>query len=199
MDRDVGRIADLLGELGIDENTLVIFTSDNGPHGSGGTLEKFNAAGPLRAKKGSLYEGGIRVPMVARWPGKIRPGTTSNLISGFQDMLPTFAELASAAVPKPIDGISFVPTLLGRPDQKEHEYLYWELGSQRAVRLGRFKAVQSGAAKNAAGPIELFDLAEDLAEQRNIAADRPEIVEKVRTVMNESHTYSEFFDLRIEK
>jgi len=195
MDRDVGRIVDLLGELGVDENTLVIFTSDNGPHGSGGTLEQFGAAGPLRAKKGSLYEGGIRVPMVARWPGKIKPGTTSDLVSGFQDMLPTFAELASLAVPKPTDGISFVPTLLGQPDQKEHEYLYWEFGSQRAVRLGHFKAVQSGAEKNPAGPIDLFDLAEDLGEQKNVAADHPEIIEKVRAVMNESHTYSEFFDL----
>ena len=195
MDRDVGRIMELLKELRIDEKTLVMFTSDNGPHGSGGTLEKFRAAGPLRAKKGSFYEGGIRVPLVARWPGKIAPGTTSDHVCAFQDMLPTFAELAGVAVAQPIDGISIVPTLLGKGTQPKHEHLYWERADARALRLGDFKAVQPNALKNPDGPIQLFHLKDDLGEQHDLAGERPELVAKIRAIMNEAHEYSPFFDL----
>ena len=205
MDRDVGRVMALVKQLGLDERTLIIFTSDNGPHGGGGTLAKFNAAGPLRAKKGSLYEGGIRVPMVARWPGRIKTKTTSDLISCFQDVMPTFAEIASATPPANIDGISFLPTLTGQGTQKKHEYLYWELGGRQAVRMGNWKAVRGAAGrgkrrnkgkpadKPARGGIELYDLAADLAESRDVAAANPAVVRKIAGIFRTARTPSKLF------
>ncbi len=130
-----------------------------------------------------MYEGGLRAPFIARWPGRIKPATTSDHISGFQDMLPTFAEMAGVNVPEPTDGISMLPTLLGKPNQKKHDYLYWELGSKYGVRMANYKAVI--AKKN---ELELYDLATDLAEKNNIAAKHPDIVKKIKSIMKSAHT-----------
>jgi len=186
MDGDVGRILELVKQLGLDDNTLVIFTSDNGCAG-GALLNEFNGSGILRANKGTMYEGGIRAPMIARWPGRIKPGTTSSHICGFQDMMPTFAELAGAEVPGPTDGLSILPTLLGKGTQKQHEYLYWELKNDRAVRMGDFKAV-----KNKAG-LQLFDLRRDPSEKNDIAAKHPDIVKKMQEIIETAHRDSPFF------
>ncbi|MHC4569348.1 MAG: arylsulfatase [Planctomycetota bacterium] len=186
MDGDVGKILDLVKSLGLEENTLVIFASDNGSAG-GALLNEFNGSGPLRASKGTLYEGGIRSPMIARWPGRITPGSTSAHICAFQDMMPTFAELAGVTVSGRTDGISIVPTLLGKGRQRRHEYLYWELKANRAVRMGNLKAVQTKAG------LQLFDLSRDLSEKTDIAVENPDIVEKMRAIIRDSHEDSPFF------
>lgn len=187
MDRDVGTILGLLRELGAEQNTLVIFASDNGCAG-GALLEQFNGSGPLRGRKSTLYEGGLRVPMIARWPGMVAQGTVSDHPSGFQDMMPTFAELAGVSVPEPTDGISMAPTLLGKGEQKQHEYLYWELRADRAVRMGNWKAVRTKAG------LELFNLHDDMSEASNIAAKHPEIVRKISTIIETAHRDSPFFN-----
>lgn len=196
MDRDIGRIMKLLKELGIDENTIVIFSSDNGGHREGGAEpEFFNSCGPLRGIKRDLYEGGIRVPMIARWPGKIKAGTISEHVSAFWDFLPTCCELGEAKIPEAIDGISFVPTLLGR-EQKRHEYLYWEFYEQKgkqAVRWGDWKGVRLNVSKDPDGPIELYNLKDDIGEANNIAGEHPEIVQKMRSIMKEARTESALF------
>lgn len=197
MDRDIGTILALIKKLGLDDNTLVMFVSDNGPHGAGGTLQKFNAAGPLRAKKGSLYDGGIRVPLVVRWPGKIKPGSLSALPSCFQDMMPTFADLAGAKVPSNIDGLSMAPTLLGQKGQVLHKYLYWELGANRALRMGKWKAVQPGGMKKPDAPIELFDLSVDIAESKNLAVAHPAIVKEITKIFVDAHTYTPWSDWKV--
>ena len=172
LDGDVGRILDKLHERGIDENTIVFFTSDNGPHREGGhDPDFFQSRGPLRGIKRDLYEGGIRVPTLARWPGEIEPGQVSDQTWAFWDVLPTLAELGGAAAPSDIDGISMVPALLGKP-QEQHEYLYWEFherGFRQAIRMGDWKGVRlANGAK-----IELYDLAKDLGEKNNIAGEQP--------------------------
>ena len=185
MDRDIGTILALLKELGVEKRTLVVFASDNGS--AGGDLHgKFKGSGPWRAQKGSLYEGGIRTPMIARWPGKIAPGAVSRHISAFQDMMPTFAELAGASVEKPTDGISMAPTLLGRGEQREHAYLYWELKAARAVRMGNWKAVKAKAA------LQLFDLRDDPSESTDVAAGHPDVVKRIRVILEQAHTDSPF-------
>jgi arylsulfatase A-like enzyme len=185
MDRNVGQVLDLLKELGIDSNTLVIFTSDNGPQG--GPWEPLRAffagSGPLRGGKGSLYEGGIRVPFIARWPGKVRPGSVSDHVGGFQDMMPTLAELAGAQ-PLKTDGLSIVPTLLGRPkQQKPHEYLFWGGGRATAVRMGKWKAVRRGK-----GPWQLYDLSKDIGESNDLAAANPDVVKRIQAIAAEAYT-----------
>jgi len=188
MDHGIGRIMTLLKSLGLDKSTLVIFTSDNGPTFTGGADSQFfNSAGPLRGLKCSVYEGGIRVPMVARWPGRIQPGTVTGHISAFWDVMPTLADITGALVPMGIDGISFLPTLLGKGRQREHDYLYWEYhsyGGRQAVRLGDWKAVRLDVRKNPNGPIELYDLKTDIGETRNVASEHPDIVRKVNEVMD---------------
>jgi len=193
MDREIGRIMALLKKLGIEENTLVVFSSDNGPTFNGGTdSEFFKSAGPLRGLKTTLYEGGIRVPLVARWPGKIKPGSESNLISAFWDFLPTFTELLDIDIPDDIDGISLLPTLLGRPEeQKKHDYLYWEYKGRQAVRLGDWKAVSHGVDSN----IELFYLKKDIGEQLNVAEENPEVAARITDIMRNARTESELFPL----
>jgi uncharacterized sulfatase len=187
LDRDVGRITDLLAELGIERNTLLIFTSDNGPHQEGGhKMEYFDSNGSLRGHKRDLYEGGIRVPMIARWPGRIEAGATSSHPSAFWDFLPTACELAGVAVPQDIDGISYRATLLGVEEQRRHEYLYWQAGSQQnpakiAIRQGNWKGVQVGAGK----PFELYDLATDIGEKKNVARMHPAIVEQFKAWVKE--------------
>lgn len=193
IDADVGSVLNKLQELGLDDNTLVIFTSDNGPHQEGGHMaDYFDSNGPLRGIKRDVYDGGVRVPMIARWPGKVPAGTTSDHISAFWDMLPTFCELAGAEVPEKTDGISIVPTLLGQPDrQKKHEYLYWEFyekGGRIAVRLGDYKGVRMNVIKNPDAPIELYKVTEDLGEQQDVAADHPQLVARIEKIMKEAHT-----------
>ncbi|MFP6671767.1 MAG: arylsulfatase [Pirellulaceae bacterium] len=181
LDGDVGRLVALLKELGIERKTLVIFTSDNGPHQEGGhKMEFFDSNGPLRGYKRDLYEGGIRVPMIACWPGQIRPGTLSNHPSAFWDFLPTACELAGVAVPQDIDGISYRAAMLGLDGQRRHEYLYWQAGlkgrlSKIAIRQGNWKGVRVGPDK----PLELYNLATDIGEQKNLAAAEPAIVKRL--------------------
>jgi uncharacterized sulfatase len=193
MDRDVGRLLDLLVSLGISGQTLVLFTSDNGHHQEGGNNpELFDANGPLRGKKRDLYEGGIRVPSLAWWPGTISPGTVSDHVGYFGDLMATAADLAGVEAPAGLDSISFIPILLGREgDQRNHEYLYWEFyegaGGAQAVRMGNWKAVRKPAFS---GDIELFNLEEDLGEERDVAADHPQIVERMIAAIAEAHVPS---------
>lgn len=195
LDDGVGQLLDLLVELEIDDNTLVMLTSDNGPHKEGGHDPVFfDSNGPLRGFKRDLYEGGIRVPLLARWPGKIEPGRISDLISAHWDVLPTFCELAGAPIPDGLDGISMVPTLLGRGEQPEHDYLYWEFyegGGKRAARFGNWKAVQLGLSKNPDAPIEIYDLASDPGEETNLASGKADLVEQAKAIFAEAHEDSE--------
>jgi len=193
MDGDVGKIIDKLKDLGLDENTIVIFSSDNGPHSEGGTSpEFFNSNGRLRGIKRDMYEGGVRVPFIAYWPGKIKQGTLSNHVSGFQDFMPTACELAAVPAPENIDGISMTPTLLGNTDkQKKHHHLYWEFherGGKQAVRWGDWKAVRLNWHKNPDTPLELYHLAADPEEKNNIAQKHPEIVEYMERLLENSRT-----------
>ncbi len=194
MDREIGRIVALLDELEIDEQTLVFFTSDNGPTFNGGTdSEFFNSAGPLRGLKTQLYEGGIRVPLIAYWPGHIDPSTVSDHVSAFWDFLPTFAELVGIEdTPVELDGISMLPTLLGEGDrQRTHEYLYWEYKGRQAVRLGDWKAYRA----NVDEPIQLYDLATDIGERNDVAAHHPDVVARIAEIMQTARTESELFPL----
>ena len=198
LDNGVGQILALLKELGIEDNTVVMFTSDNGAHREGGHDPDFwDSNGPLRGIKRDLYEGGIRVPFLARWPGKIKPGTTSDHISAFWDMLPTFCEIAGVDTPENVDGISMVPALLGGT-QRKHDYLYWEFterGGAQAIRKGNFKAVRRNVSANPDANIELYDLASDLAEISDIAADQPDIVQEMKKLFSQARTESKTFRL----
>jgi len=204
MDSDIGKLMTRLKELGIDENTLVMFSSDNGPHREGGNNSDFNDSnGLLRGIKRDLYEGGIRVPMLARWPGKIEQGSVSDHISAFWDFLPTCTELAGVKAPDGIDGISMVPTLTGQAaKQKKHEFLYWEFheqGKKQAVRMGDFKAVRLNVAKNPNGPIELYNLKTDIGEKHNIADQHPGIVAKIAEYMKTARTPSKNWPLPVTR
>ena len=206
LDDHVGEILALLKELDIDDNTIIMLTSDNGAHKEGGHDPVFfNSHGPFQGFKRDLYEGGIRTPLLARWPGKIKAGSESNLVSAHWDMLPTFCELAGANVPNLIDGISMVPTLMGEPEkQQPHEYLYWEFyerGGKRAVRFGNWKAVQLNLHKNLNSPIEIYHLPDDLAEANNVADKNPEQVKKAREFFKDAHIPSQFwkFDPKANK
>lgn len=195
MDRDVGRIVDLVKELGLDENTLIMFSSDNGPTFNGGTdSEFFNSTAGLRGLKTEVYEGGIRVPLIARWPGRIKAGVETDHVSAFWDVLPTLLEVAGAKdkIPLGIDGISFAPTLLGEGTQREHAVLYWEYQRQQALRMGRWKLVRQ---TNAAGRArsELFDLNYDRKESRNVIGANPDILKKMLTLAVREHTASKEF------
>jgi arylsulfatase A len=193
MDRDVGRIMSLLKELDLDKNTLVIFTSDNGPTFNGGTDSAFfESAKPFRGLKASVYEGGIRVPYIARWPGRIEAGSTSDLISAFWDFLPTCCELIGADPPADIDGISMLPTFLGQSQkQKKHKYLYWELNGQQAVRMGKWKGLRLKPNRK----IQLYNLDEDISESHDVADEYPDVVAKVAEIFRTGRTGSEVFPL----
>lgn len=200
LDDGVGQVLALLDELELTENTLIMLTSDNGPHKEGGhDPEFFNSNGPLKGFKRDLYEGGIRVPLLARWPGKIEPGAKSDLISAHWDMLPTFCELAGAEAPEETDGVSIVPALLGNEnDQQQHDYLYWEFtekGGKQAVREGKWKGVRQNLKKNRNAPLELYDLSQDLGEENDIADQHPEVAKRLRAIMDEAHQPSETFPL----
>lgn len=199
LDRTVGRILELIKELGLDEKTLVMFTSDNGPtHNVGGADSTFfNSAGPLRGLKGDLYEGGIRVPFVARWPGVITAGQVNSTPLAFWDVSPTLCELTGAKTKSPQDGLSFAPSLTGRGAQQQHEFLYWEFpgyGGQQAVRFDQWKAIRRQMSKGNLA-IELYDLQTDPGESRNRAAEHPELVKRAEAIMSQSHVPSKLFPL----
>jgi arylsulfatase len=200
MDRSVGRIVDKLTELKLDKNTLVLFTSDNGPtHNVGGADSTFfKSAGDLKGLKGSLYEGGIRVPLLAYWPGKIKAGTTCDTPFAFWDVFPTLCDAAAIETPKGLDGISFLPTLLGSEGQKKHDFLYWEFpgyGGQQAVREGDWKAVRQKLGQKKI-VTELYDLKADPNETTDVAAKHPDVLKKLEARMVEQHTPSKVFPLQ---
>jgi len=200
MDRDIGRIMKLLKKLKLSKKTLVIYTSDNGPHAEGGANpDFFNSSGNLRGKKRDLYEGGIRVPMVAHWPGVIPAGVKSSHVSAFWDMLPTFAELAGTPAPEGTDGISMVPVLTGhRENQAKHKSLYWEFheqGGKQALRMNKWKAVRFEVRLNPDSPLQLFDLEADPGEQDNVASRYPEISAKMSRLMASSRSADKDFPL----
>jgi arylsulfatase A len=194
LDDHVGQIVAKLEELGIADNTLIIFTSDNGPHQEAGhDPEFFNSNGALRGFKRDLYEGGIRVPMMARWPGVIAPGSATDHISAFWDVMPTVAEIAGAEVPADVDGISFLPTLRGDGNQAEHEYLYWEFherGGRQGIRKANWKGVKYDINKIANAKLELYDLEADPGETTDLASKYPAIVKELETLMTEANTPS---------
>lgn len=199
MDKNVGRIMDLLKELDLDDNTVVFFTSDNGAQGSYGGegsdfFEFFEPMGDLRGRKGSMYEGGLRVPMIVRWPGRIPAGAVnSDLAWYFPDVMPTLAELAGAQTPAGVDGISVLPSLIGEKaagrKQQTREYLYWELWIQdgvmkQAALMGEWKAL----IEKPGSPIELYNLASDESESNNVASENPRILERMKQIFEEAHT-----------
>ncbi len=199
MDADIGQLLALLKELHLDENTLVIFASDNGPCTAGGHKASTFHSTPFRGEKTQLYEGGIRVPFIARWPQHITAGTRSDLPIVFYDFLATLADLAGQAAPANTDGISFLPTLLGRAtEQKRHEFLYWEYAVQhgsQAIRMGDWKGLRSGLAQAGEAKIELYNLKTDPREATNVAAQQPAIVEKMLQIARAEHTSNRMFPL----
>ena len=190
LDNYVGEIVKAVKQKGIADNTLIIFTSDNGPHKEGGNdPEYFNSSGIFRGIKRDLYEGGIREPFIAYWPGKIKPGVTSQ-VCALWDMYPTFLELAGVTSSNKTDGISIVPTLLHTRKQQQHKYLYWEFhenNGRQAVRWNNWKGVRLEVNKNADAPIELYNLAVDPSETKNVAATYPGIVKRIKEIMKEAH------------
>lgn len=193
MDRDVGRIIRKLKELNIDEQTIVFFCSDNGAARRWEGI--FDSSGPLRGNKGDLYEGGIRTPMIVRWPGRIPNDVANEQVWYFADFLPTAIELAEVEPPPNIDGVSILPTLLGKEQNLENRFLYWEHfggGFKQAVRIGDWKAIRSGLDK----PLELFNLAKDLGEEHNVAAEHPDMVRKIEAYLETARTESECWPIQ---
>jgi arylsulfatase A-like enzyme len=209
LDREVGRMMQLVKDLGLEERTIFIFTSDNGPlyDQLGGTdTEFFNSAGGLRGRKGSFYEGGFRVPCLIRWAGKIAPGSVSDRVTGFEDWLPTILDLIGnrERTPAGIDGISFAPTLRGEK-QPPRPFLYREspgYGGQQCVRVGDWKAIRTGlnpenpTAKSKPAALELYNLAADPGETREVAAQHPDIRNELAAIMKQEHVKSELFPIR---
>jgi arylsulfatase A-like enzyme len=203
LDEQVGELISKLKKLEIYENTLIIFTSDNGPTYIDADTKWFESAKPFQTEtgrtKGHLYEGGIRVPMIASWPDKIKAGTETNHISAFWDVMPTFCDIANIQSPDFTDGISFLPVLSGK-EQKTHEYLYWEFagyGGQQAVRMGKWKAVRKDIRKGNM-EIELYNLDDDIKEENNVAAANPDIVKKMEEIMKNEHIMSTIKRFRLE-
>lgn len=199
LDHYVGEIVAKIESLGLADNTIILFTSDNGPHREGGAdPDFFKSAGQFRGYKRDLYEGGIRVPLIVNWPGTVAAGTTSSHIAAFWDLFPTFTELAGVPTPTHTDGISFVPTLRGTGEQAAHPYLYWEFheaGGRQAVREGDWKLVKQGVKHAEAPRIELFDLKQDPAEQHDLAAEHPEVVRRLLQYIEAAHVPSPLFPL----
>lgn len=205
MDRDIGRMMQLIVELGLDQDTVFVFTSDNGPltgkhQGLAGTDgEFFNSNGGFRDGKGSLYEGGIRVPAIVRWKGRIRPNSVNTRIAAFEDWFPTLLDLigAGARIPKSLDGISFAPSLFGKK-QPERAFVYREFpsyGGQQSLRIGNWKGIRRNlmAKGKIDYSIELYDLAKDPGETKNIATEHPDVIAKMERIMREQHTNSADF------
>ena len=202
LDGHVGDIMNKVEELGIADNTIIIFTSDNGPHAEGGAdPEYFDSNGALKGFKRDLYEGGIRVPMIISWPGNIAVGTTSDLISAFWDFPPTFSDILQldSSMYQNWDGVSLLPTLLNQDGQEEHNHLYWEfheLGGRQAIRKGKWKAVRYGVFKDPDSTPELYDLSEDIGEQDNLSEKYPEIANELGELMWLSRTESAVFNFK---
>jgi arylsulfatase A-like enzyme len=178
--------------LGLADNTLILFSSDNGPHREGGNDPAYwHSSGPLRGIKRDLYEGGIREPFAAVWPGHIRPGSSTDRPFAFWDLFPTFEQVAGIPVTKNIDGLSILPVLQGHPEKaKQHEYFYWEFhesGGRQAVRWGHWKGVRLNVNTIADPAIELYDLDKDPGEANNIAAQHPDVAQHIKTIMTQAH------------
>lgn len=203
LDHYVGEIVAKIEELGLSENTIILFTSDNGAHREGGAdPDFFQSSGPFRGYKRELYEGGIRVPLIASWPGTIQAGSTSDHTAAFWDLLPTFAELASTTVPENTDGLSFLATLLQVGQQPQHEYLYWEFheaGGRQAVRAGDWKLVKLRVRHPEETTMELYDLKNDPSEQNNLANTNPDVVNQLLRYIQEAHVPSNIFPLFSEE
>ncbi|MCI0703228.1 MAG: arylsulfatase [Planctomycetia bacterium] len=199
LDADVGKLLAKLKELGLENDTVIFFSSDNGPHREGGnTIEFFASNGPFRGFKRSLTDGGIRVPGIVRWPGVVKSASVSEHVWAFWDVFPTVCEIGGAEVPKNLDGISFVPTLKGKGEQKTHDFLYWEFhegGTKQAVRHGNWKAIRL-APKS---PLELYDVVKDPGEKLNVAKDNPAVVEKIETYLKTARTESKDWPIREPK
>lgn len=199
LDDQVGELLAKLKELGLEDNTIIVFTSDNGPHKEGGAdPEYFDSNGILKGYKRDLYEGGIRVPMIVRWPGKITPGSQTDHASAFWDVMPTVAEIVGVEKPQNIDGLSFLPTLLGE-NQVEHNYLYWEfheLGGRQALRKGDWKLVQYNVNKDPRNPYELYNLKDDPGEANDLAKSNPKKVEELKDLLKNARTESEVFKFK---
>jgi arylsulfatase A-like enzyme len=196
LDRDVGALVSQLKALRLETNTVIFFTSDNGPHKEGGVNPAFlNSSGPLRGIKRDLYEGGIRVPMIVSWPGHVPAGVVSDQVWAFWDFLATAADVAGLPPPPGTDGISMLPTLLGRKQTNQHEFLYWEFherGSKQAVRMGDWKAVRPEPGR----PLELFNLKADPAETTDLAAQHPQVVARMEDYLRTARTESARWPLR---
>jgi len=198
LDTDIGRLMDQLKRLGIQDNTVVFFSSDNGPHKEGGVAPTFfQSSGSLRGIKRDLYEGGIRVPLIVRWPGRIEPGSVNDQPWAFWDFLPTATEIAQVTLPEKegLDGRSMLPALLGQPNTNQHEFLYWEFherGFQQAVRMGDWKAVRPAAG----APLELYNLRADPAEQEDVAEKNPQVVARIEEYLKTARTDSAHWPVR---
>jgi arylsulfatase A-like enzyme len=196
LDDEVGEIMAKLEALGIAKNTLIIFTSDNGPHKEGGAdPDYFDSNGPFKGYKRDLYEGGIRVPLIVSWPGKIKEGSKSDHVSAFWDFMPTVCDIIGVDIPLEIDGISYLPALKGG-EQTKHEYLYWEFherGGRVALRQGDWKLVRYNVNKEPVGEYELYNLSNDVGEENNLAKEMSEKVEELKAVMQNARTNSEVY------
>ncbi len=199
MDRDIGTIIELLKKLGLDDNTLIIFAGDNGPCTAGGHFPATFHSTPFRSQKGHPYEGGIRVSFMARWPGHVAAGQKTSQPVAFWDVLPTYADLLGVKITSPVDGISFAPTLLGKPsEQKPHEYLYWELGADKGfqeIRMGDWKANLLNVSQPGQPALELYNLKTDPTETNNVAATNPDIAKKMRQIAADARTSNPMFPL----
>lgn len=200
IDKQVGEVIAKLKELGIEKNTLIIFSSDNGPHLEGGAdPDYFNSSGSLRGYKRDLYEGGVREPMIVWWPGKIQAKLKSDHISAFWDVMPTVAEIAGIETPEHMDGISFLPTLINQQDQKQHEYLYWEFHGEsrkRALLMDEWKLIELNVNNPKKSKIELYNLAVDSIEKNDVSAEYPEMVKNMMIQMENARNESEVFSFK---
>lgn len=207
LDESMGELNRFLESMGLDENTLVIFTSDNGPHEEAGFApEFFDSTAGLRGIKRDFYEGGIRVPMIAKWPARIKPGSVTEHPSAFWDYLPTFADITGQPEPAHTDGVSFLPTLVGNDrEQNKHEYLYWEFArgkdnqnGRQAVRMGDWKGVRYGVEGDGEGPLEVYNLKADPSESHDLADSRPDIARQLNEHIKNAHVKSMLYPFRYE-
>lgn len=203
LDKDIQRLIDLLDAKGILENTLVIFTSDNGNHKEGGHFpEDFDSNGPFRGWKRDLYDGGIRAPFIVHWPEKVKAGTASYHISAFWDFLPTMCELVNVSVPKGVDGISYLPAITGDNTQKKHDYLYWEFheqGGKQAILKDNWKLIRLNINKVGKEKYELYNLSSDPAEMFDVVSQYPELFSELKNVLLGSHKTSSVYQFNYER